>query len=68
MREPLKDKERLEHILSVIDTILQRTEGMTLESVHKSLIQTALRMKARNYDFDEICKITGLSREEIEKL
>jgi len=37
-------------------------------SVHKSLIQTALRMKARNYDVNEICKITGLSREEIEKL
>ena len=166
MREPLKDRERLEHILNAIDTILQRTEGMTLEkltvdkilfggivyytlivgeaaynltkqfrnvynqtdweqiakmrhnlvhgyycvdpdivwsviqsdlpklrgqvvhylsdidwdewekqevviketSVHKSLIQTALRMKARNYDVNEICKITGLSREEIEKL
>ncbi len=37
-------------------------------SVHKSLVQTALRMKSRNYDVDEICKITGLSREEIENL
>ncbi len=37
-------------------------------SVHKSLIQTAIRMKSRNYDLEEICKITGLSREEIEKL
>ena len=37
-------------------------------AVHKNLIQTAIRMKRRGYDTDEICKITGLPREEIERL
>jgi len=96
MREPLKDRERLEHILKSADNVLRYTEGKTFDnlksqvlryisetnwdewekkevvvketSVHKSLIQTAIRMKSRNYDLEEICKITGLSREEIEKL
>lgn len=36
--------------------------------VHKSLVQTARRMKQRDYDINEICKITGLSREEIDEL
>ena len=35
---------------------------------HKSLAQTAYRMKQRGYEINEICKITGLSREEIEML
>ena len=35
---------------------------------HKSLIQTAERMKKRGYDTEEICKITGLNRDEIERL
>ena len=33
MREPLKDKNRLEHMLDAIDTIMQRTSGMTLEDL-----------------------------------
>ena len=37
-------------------------------ATHKSLTQTAIRMKQRGYETDEICKITGLSREEIEGL
>ena len=37
-------------------------------AVHKNMVQTARRMKQRGYDTDEICKITGLSREEIEDL
>ena len=37
-------------------------------AVHKSLIQTAIRMKKHGYDINEICKITGLSRDEIEVL
>lgn len=37
-------------------------------TVHKNLIQTAERMKKRGYDTDEICKITGLNRDEIENL
>jgi uncharacterized protein with HEPN domain len=37
-------------------------------SAHKTLIQTAIRMKSRGYDTNEICKITGLSRDEIDEL
>ena len=33
MREPLKDRNRLEHMLDAIDTIMQRTSGMTLEDL-----------------------------------
>ena len=31
MRERIKDKNRLQHIIDSIDTILQRTEGLTYE-------------------------------------
>jgi len=37
-------------------------------AVHKNLIQTATRMKNKGYDTDEICSITGLSREEIDRI
>lgn len=37
-------------------------------AVHKNMVQTARRMKQRGYDTDEICKITGLPREEIDTL
>lgn len=33
MREPLKDRNRLEHILNSIDTILERTNGLTYEGL-----------------------------------
>ena len=33
MREPLKDKSRLEHILGAINTILERTDGITYENL-----------------------------------
>lgn len=33
MREPLRDKARLEHIMSAAEAILERTKGMTLESL-----------------------------------
>ena len=47
----------------------ERDEVAIVETAtHKSLIQTANRMKQRGYDTDEICKITGLCREEIEEL
>ena len=47
----------------------ERNEVVIVETVtHKSLVQTASRMKQRGYEIDEICKITGLSREEIEGL
>jgi uncharacterized protein with HEPN domain len=41
---------------------------ITESTTHKTLIQTATRMKSRGYELDEICKITGLSRDEIEWL
>ena len=37
-------------------------------ATHKALIQMATRMKSRGYDVNEICKITGLSRNEIDWL
>lgn len=47
----------------------EKNEVMITESAtHKTLIQTATRMKSRGYELDEICKITGLSRDEIEWL
>ena len=47
----------------------ERNEVVIKETAtHKSLVQTATRMKRRGYDTDEICKITGLSRDEIETL
>ena len=33
MREPLKDRERLEHILSAIDRVLRYTKGITYEEL-----------------------------------
>lgn len=47
----------------------EKNEQVISESaVHKSLIQTATRMKFRGYDVNEICKITGLNQDEIEDL
>lgn len=47
----------------------EKNEQVISESaVHKSLIQTATRMKSRGYDVNEICKITGLNQDEIEDL
>ena len=33
MREPIRDKERLQHIIDAINTILIRVEGMNLEAL-----------------------------------
>ena len=41
---------------------------ITESATHKALIQTAIRMKKRGYGIEEICKITGLNRDEIEWL
>ncbi len=47
----------------------EKNEVVIVETAtHKSLTQTATCMKQRGYDTDEICKITGLSRDEIEGL
>lgn len=37
-------------------------------TTHKILMQTAERMKSNGYSLTEICKITGLNRDEIENL
>lgn len=39
MREPLRDKHRLLHILDAINTILERTEGMSYETLVSDKIQ-----------------------------
>lgn len=45
----------------------EKNEVVIAESaVHKSLMESARRMMRRGYEADEICKITGLSIEEIE--
>lgn len=47
----------------------EKNEQVIYESaVHKNLIQTAARMKSLGYETNEICKITGLSKDEIEGL
>ena len=47
----------------------EKNEVAVVETaVHKNIIQTAERMKSRGYDVTEICKITGLTRDEIERL
>ena len=33
MREPIRDKNRLQHILQAIDTILSRIDGVTFEDL-----------------------------------
>lgn len=38
MREPLKDKNRLEHIINAIDIILQRIEGLTFDDFNSDKI------------------------------
>jgi len=47
----------------------ERNEVVIKETAaHKSLVQTAERMKRRGYETEEICKITGLGHDEIEAL
>lgn len=47
----------------------EKNEVVVVESaVHKNMVQTARRMRQRGYDTDEICRITGLPREEIEAI
>ena len=64
-------REQIERYIS--ETNWDEWEKQTLDlesesSAHKTLIQTAIRMKSRGYNTNEICKITGLSRDEIDEL
>ena len=63
-------RQQVSRYLAEIDwDAWEKTEFVIKESaVHKNLIQTAERMKNRGYDTEEICKITGLNRDEIERL
>jgi len=38
MREPLRDRGRLEHIIEAIDRLLSRTEGLKIEDLRKDPI------------------------------
>ena len=44
------------------------TEQVTKEVTEKNTLDMAKKMKDANYKLDEIIKITGLSKEQIEKL
>ena len=63
-------REQVSHYLSETDwDEWEHNEVVISESAaHKSLVQTAERMKRRGYDIEEICKITGLGLDEIEAL
>lgn len=63
-------REQVASYLSDVDwEKWEKDETVIVESAaHKSLIQTATRMKLRGYEIDEICKITGLNRDEIDSL
>ena len=63
-------REQISRYLSETDwDEWEHNEVVVSESAaHKSLVQTAERMKRRGYDIEEICKITGLGRDEIEAL
>lgn len=63
-------QQNVSHYLEATDwKEWEKNETAVVESaVHKSLMQTATRMKSRGYGIDEICKITGLSKGEIEEI
>ena len=46
----------------------QNEQAKAETAVHKSLMQTAWRMKNKGYEVKEIMSITGLTAEEIEAL
>ena len=46
----------------------KNVEAVVESAVHKSLVQTARRMKSSGYDVDEIINITGLTKDEIDEL
>lgn len=63
-------REQVSHYLSETDwEEWEHNEVVISESAaHKSLLQTAERMKRRGYDTEEISKITGLGHDEIDTL
>lgn len=65
---PLRDQVR--RYLAEVDWDEWEKNAVVIKEtiVHKNLVQTASRMKKRGYDVREICKITGLSHDEIEAI
>lgn len=63
-------REQVSRYLSDTDWEKWEHNAMVISesAAHKSLVQTAERMKLRGYDAEEIYKITGLGRDEIEAL
>lgn len=70
-------KEDLPPLRIQVEQYLNDTDWETWEknevaisesAVHKSLIQTATRMKMLGYDSNEISKVTGLSLDEVERI
>lgn len=71
IQEDLKTlRKAISRLLTEIDWNDWESQSFVIKesAVHKNLIQTATRMKSRGYDTTEICKITGLSRDEIDVL
>ena len=66
--QPLR--EQVAHYLDEVDwDEWEKNEVVIKETaVHKSLMQTASRMKSKGYEVKEIMSITGLTAEEIEGL
>ena len=62
--------EQVKHYITSTNwTKWENNEQAKAESaVHKSLLQTAWRMKNKGYEVAEIMSITGLSEDDIEKL
>jgi predicted transposase/invertase (TIGR01784 family) len=50
------------------ETIMTTAEKLIKEGEQKAKIEDARKMLAKGYPIDDICEITGLSREEVEKL
>ncbi len=66
MREPVRDRDRLEHIAEAIDRILNNTVFNTQEELEADNLRYYGIVK--NIDTKEISRITGLATEEIEML
>ena len=54
MREPLKDKNRLEHMLEAIDTILHRTSSVTFEEDVLTETQQQMVRRSLTKAFEEL--------------
>ena len=48
MREPLKDRERLEHILKSADNVLRYTEGKTFDNLKSQVLRYTQKLIGTN--------------------